>query len=137
MNWDAVFREGIKPEVEADPDITSVIGDAFFRAGTRQFQVPSMTAQMFVDFETENWAPADWQFTIYARTPALVYTVARAMRQLFHNPVQYDLGPFRLWSEFLDGRSQPGPDNDQYFGYSMDFRFTPGRSIYLESDQES
>lgn len=136
MNWDGVWSEGVKPAIAAESDITDILGTAFFLAGTRQFRVPSMTARMFFDTEGENWAPAEWQFDIYARTLEQVKTIARAMRRRFHHPVQQELGPFLLWTEFVDGRGLEGPDNDQYFAYSMDFRFTPGRSIYL-TDQES
>lgn len=137
MNWDDVWANAIAPAILDDPDIVSVIGSALYLAGTRAFEVPSITALLVVDLEEENFAPADWQFDIYTRTQASLRTVAKALRRLFDTDVQQDLGGFPLWTEFLEGRQPIGPEKDEYHRYTLDFRFTPGRSLYLTAAQES
>ena len=136
MTWDDVWAEAIAPTILADAEISSVIGDALYLAGSRKFEVPSITALLIVDTEGEVWAPADWQFDLYMKTQAQLRTAARALRRLLHAEVQQELGPFLLWTEFLEGRADVGPDDVQAFHrYSMDFRFTPGRSLYLTAQE--
>lgn len=135
MNWDEVWELGVAPELAGDSEIQSVVGDAIYLAGTRKLEVPSVTALFLVDSEEENWAPAEWQFDVYAKTTDAMRLVARRIRALLHHEVQFELGPFLLWGEFLTGHDMSGPDSDGFFRYSMDFRFTPGRSLYLTAQE--
>lgn len=135
MNWDEVWAEGVAPALLADPIVSAIMGDRIYLVGSRHLELPSITALQIVDTETENWAPCDWQFDVYAKTSTDVREVARAIRRLFHHDVQYELGPFLLWGEFLEGRDFGGPETDGWFRYSMDFRFTPGRSLYLTAQE--
>lgn len=136
MNWDDVWEDGVAPAILADAEIAGVIGDALYLAGTRAFEVPSITALLIVDTESENWAPADWQFDVFAKTQADLRQVCKALRRMFDTDVQQELGSFLLWTEFLDGRADVGPEAaTEHHRYSMDFRFTPGRSLYLTAQE--
>lgn len=130
MNWDLVWTDGIVPAIEADPDVQDVLGGAIYLDGVREIEVPSMTALYITDTEEETFAPVDWQFDIYTAALDDALRVERALRRLFHRSTQYWLGPFFLFSEFVDGRELNGPAEDPFYRRSIDFQFRPVRSRY-------
>lgn len=134
LNWYAVWT-AIVDAVEQDEEIGVVLGRgeacAFFLAGEREVQVPSLTALLVVDFETETEAPAEWQLDLYTKTLEDANEVETALRRLFNQPLSTDLAGVTFRAEFMTGTFGPrGPERDPYFHRQLEFRFTPVRSRY-------
>jgi len=128
VNWDAIWLE-VLARLEGDATVASILGDRIYLWGDREFEVPSMTALLVVDTEDENWAPADWQFDIYARTFEDVVAVERAVRASLDRDWPIELGGHSFWTELVEARRLEGPSEDQIYRRSLDFRFTPARSL--------
>lgn len=129
MNWYAIWT-GIVGALEMDEEISGVLAGAFWLDGERPFEVPSMTALLVVNTETEMWAPADWQFDIYTRTIEDAVRVEQAMMRLLNQPLAVAMGDAVFTAEFQTGQLLRGPHTDPYFRRQLEFRFTPVRARY-------
>jgi hypothetical protein len=129
MNWYEVWTH-VLDEIEAQPEIAAVMGDAIFLDGQRAIEIPSMTCLFVTDEEDELFAPMQWQFDIYTRTLGEMVRVEKALRLLLHRNTYAAIGDVRMFAEFLDGRLLTGPERDPYFRRSLDFRLEPVRSRY-------
>lgn len=133
MNWYETWTH-IVADLETDPEIVSVLGEGeecgIFLAGERELRIPSMTGMLVTDIEGEVWAPADWQFDIYAFSLAEIVRVERAMRVKLNQPLTTTMGGVSFASEFISGQLLRGPQTDPYFRRLLEFRFTPVRSRY-------
>lgn len=130
MNWYAIWT-AIVAALELDPEIGAVMGsDTIWLDGERPLQVPSMTALLVVNTESEMWAPADWQFDIYTRTLEDAVRVEQALMRLLNQPMAVAMGDAEFTAEFQTGQLLRGPHTDPYFRRQLEFRFTPVRSRY-------
>jgi hypothetical protein len=130
MNWDRTW-DAVATLLEADADITAVVGSAIYLDGERPYAVPSMTATLVVDTEGEVWAPADWQLDVYARTMTAVTRVERAIRRILDGPAPIiEVDGVGVLTRFLAGRTTRGPETDQWYHRSLDFRLEPVRALY-------
>lgn len=133
MNWFEVWTH-VAAAIEEDEEIGVVLGRgegmAFYLAGARAFQVPSMTALLVVDTEEEVSAPAEWQFDICTKTLDDAVVVEKALRRLFNQPLATQLGNAVFTAEFLAGQALRGPEENPFFRRVLEFRFTPVRSRY-------
>lgn len=129
MNWWEIWSNALAA-MEAEPDITEVMGDAIFLEGDREIVIPCINALLVVNTEEEVFAPAEWQFDLYTRTIEEVVQVEKAMMRLFNQPLYVVLGDARFTSELIEGTLLRGPYRDPYFRRQLEFRFTPVRSRY-------
>lgn len=140
MRWHQVVQVMLA-EMEADAEVTSVVGvmpsSRIYLAGTRQFEVDSVTLLPIVDVDEEVFVPCDFQLDLYAKTMAKLVTLEGALRRLFHHDVYTTLGNINCWSQVIAARSFFGPVSDGYFRRSLDVRVTPVRAKYAQSEVES
>lgn len=133
MNWFDVWTH-IAAAIEQDEEIGAVLGRgeamAFYLAGSRAFQVPSMEALLVVESEEEVDAPMEWQFTISARSFDDIVQVEKALRRLFPDQELVNLGSAEFRVAQLDGQMLPSPNADGVMSKLKEFRFTPVRSRY-------
>lgn len=129
MNWYEVWTN-IAAAIAANATITGVVGENFRLAGDAAVQVPSLIALLVTDSEDELYAPADWQFDIYAYSLGEVMTVEKELRRMLNQPLQVALGDADVTCEFVGGQLLRGPERDPYFRRLLEFRFTPVRSRY-------
>lgn len=137
MNWYAVWTF-IVALIEGDEIVASVLGPSnpgnaplpFYLAGSRAFEVPSMTALFVSDTETELWAPFEMQFDLFLRSLEDVAKLEQALRRLLNQPLPIEVGDSVITAEFIEGQLLRGPEKDPYFRRILVFRFTPVRSRY-------
>lgn len=129
MNWYEVWTN-VAAAVLADDEFAAVMGTALYLAGSRAVEIPSATALLVVDTESEVWAPAEWQFDLYTRSMEELMAAEKALRRILNQPLQVTLGDAKVTCEFLSGQLLHGPERDPYFRRLLEFRFTPVRSRY-------
>lgn len=123
--------------MEARSEITDVVGEAIYLIGPagkdRAFEVPSITLTLLPDFQDENWEDIEFQLDIWTRDLDEAIEIERVVRGLFHRETRAELGDVKMWMQFIGGRTVTGPGENDYYGRSLDFRFTPIRQRYLRT----
>jgi hypothetical protein len=136
MRWPDV-ADAVIAALEADDDVAAIVGGSIYLQGNREWEVPSVTMVLIADTEEERFAPVEYQLDLYTKTMPSLVMLEAAVRRVLHHDVHTEVGGLRMWSEFTAGRSFFGPETDQYFRRSLDFRFTPIRSRYVRVPVES
>lgn len=126
MRWDAVLL-AVKTAVDADSILTAIFPTRRLAATDQDHAVPSLEWHLIADSQTELYEPVILQFDLFLLDLEDLITAERALRNIFDQDEPVSIGGVYTWAEFTEGSTLEVPDESNYFGKGLRFRFMPIR----------
>ena len=130
MMWDRIM-ELVTAEMLDDDLLAAIFGTSIRQAPTSgEMIVPVLEWTLIGDAEGELWVSMIVQFDFFLESPEDSRMVERRLRSLYHRDLQRSIGPFTMFTQYVDGTMLAVPDRANYSGRSIRFQMTSLREQY-------